>query len=228
MDLGTFRSKFTALRNKGFVETERRGNTGVGHTLEVLLGLSENNIALSDMDVAELKAHRAGSNSMITLFTLDRGAWVVDQMDAIHRYGTTGDDGRPNLYMTLMAGRSNSSLALSIDVNSTGAYVQHPTGTLVAQWKHADLAARFEQKFPALMLVSADVEVRGGVEWFHYNKAQLLQGTSSKKLERALKNGSMAIDLRLHDNDGAVRNHGTGFRIQETKLSELFEESIEI
>jgi hypothetical protein len=96
MDLKTFRVKFNHLRSQGFVKSERRGNTRVGHTLESRLGITENNIALSDMDIAELKAHRSGSNSLITLFTLDRGAWMVSQMDAIHRFGLIDESGRPS------------------------------------------------------------------------------------------------------------------------------------
>lgn len=228
MDLKTFTKKFNQLRDSGYVKSERRGNTGVGHTLELLLGITENNIALSDMDVAELKAHRSGSSSLITLFTLDRKAWVMNQMDAIHQYGSRDEAGRPNLYMTLFANRENSSLSLQVTVDKVSATVAHRSGTVVAQWQHAALANQFEQKFPALMLVTADSEMRGNEEWFHYKKAQLLHGTSSKKLELGLKNGWIAIDLRLHDKGGAVRNHGTGFRIQEGRLPELFEEISEI
>jgi hypothetical protein len=228
MDLKTFTKKFNQLRDSGYVKSERRGNTGVGHTLEVFLGLNENNIALSDMDVAELKAHRSGSSSLITLFTLDRQAWVMGQMDAIHQFGTLDEEGRPNLYMTLFAERESSSLPLVVTVDKQAATVTHRSGTVVAQWQHAALAERFEQKFPALMLVTADYEMRGSEEWFHYKKAQLLHGTSSAKLELGLKKGWIAIDLRLHDNEGTVRNHGTGFRIQEGKLPELFEEISEI
>jgi hypothetical protein len=228
MDLKTFQGKFDKIRSKGFVKSQRRGNTGVGHTLESLLGITENNIALSDLDVAELKAHRAGSSSMITLFTHDKGAWVVDQMSAIHDYGLVDEDGRPNLYMTLFANRPSSSLSLALEVDSYSATVSHPSGKVVAKWSHVSLASRFEQKFPALMMVTADFEMRGKEEWFHYKKAQLLQGTSGTKLKKGLEKGWIAIDLRLHDNGGTVRNHGTGFRIQEGKLPELFEEISEI
>lgn len=226
MDRKTFEKRFAALRDRGFIPTQRSGNTGVGHTLEAELGISENNIALSDMDIAELKAHRQGSSSLITLFTLDRGAWIVDQMKAIHKYGLIDTEGRPNLYMTLSVG--NPGTLLQVEVDSKSATVSHPSGTVVAQWQHTHLAERFEQKFPALMLVSAEVEIRNGKEWFHYKRAQLLQGTSGKRFQQGMAKGWIKIDLRLHDNKGVVRNHGTGFRISEDKLANLFEEIIEV
>ena len=138
MDITTFRRKFYALRDAGFVKSERRGNTGVGHTLEFHLGIAENNVALSDMEVAELKAHRDGSTSLITLFTRDKGAWVIHPLDAIHRYGSVDEDGRPNLYMTLFVGRGNTSL--KVEVDSDAATVVDRSGTIVGRWEHVDLA----------------------------------------------------------------------------------------
>ena len=42
----------------GFVKTMRRGPTGVGYTLEALLGIGENNISSPDIEDIEVKAHR--------------------------------------------------------------------------------------------------------------------------------------------------------------------------
>jgi len=226
MDLNTFRTRFAALKSRGFVKSARRGNTGVGHTLETHLGLTENNIALSDLEVAELKAHREGSDSLITLFTSDKGAWVVKQLDAIRKFGIEGDGGRRNLYVTLFAGRGATDLALEVDDEL--AVIRHRSGTVVAKWTHSDLADVFSKKFPALMLVTASVEQRSDGEWFHYHSARLLRGTSSEHLQRGMSEGRIAIDLRLHDKGGSVRNHGTGFRIAESQLAHLFEESLDI
>ncbi|MCX6601876.1 MAG: MvaI/BcnI family restriction endonuclease, partial [bacterium] len=72
MTLPEFRRRFKELRKKGFVRTVRRGPTGVGHTLEHKLGLLENNVAFPDTGVAEVKAHRGSSSSLVTLFTFNR------------------------------------------------------------------------------------------------------------------------------------------------------------
>jgi hypothetical protein len=65
MTLDEFKLKFAELKAKGFVPTTRSGPTGVGHTLETHLGLTENNIALPDLDKIELKGHRSKSKSLI-------------------------------------------------------------------------------------------------------------------------------------------------------------------
>ena len=54
------------------MKTHRKGDTGVGKTLEDLLDIKENNIPLPDIvGIAELKAYRKSALSMLTLFTLE-------------------------------------------------------------------------------------------------------------------------------------------------------------
>ena len=59
----------TELKKRGFVKTHRAGDTGIGKTLEDLLGIDENNFAGPDGKDTELKAARKNSPSMLTLFT---------------------------------------------------------------------------------------------------------------------------------------------------------------
>lgn len=62
------------IRSKGWIRlaSKRQGRDGgLGNTLEDLLGIRENNIPLADYGEHELKTHRAGSNSLITLFHLE-------------------------------------------------------------------------------------------------------------------------------------------------------------
>ena len=57
------------IKAKGFVKTHRAHNTGIGKTLEDLLGIKENNIRLPDVGEIEIKSKRIDSNSMLTLAT---------------------------------------------------------------------------------------------------------------------------------------------------------------
>ena len=79
-----------------------------------------------------------------------------------------------------------------------------------------------EAKVPALLLVSAFSEMRGDNEWFKYDRAQLLTGTSPDIIRNQIEAGNILVDLRLHDKVTTARNHGTGFRAYEDKLPRLF------
>ena len=57
------------LNKKGWVKSQRKHDTGIGKTLEEELGIPENNIALPDFGIMELKSQRINTQSMMTLFT---------------------------------------------------------------------------------------------------------------------------------------------------------------
>jgi len=226
MDLEHFKQKFANIRQMGFVQSARRGPTGIGKTLEDLLGIEENNISLPDLGTVELKAHRLGSPSMITLFTFNRKAWKMDPLEAIRSYGTPDSNGRLGLYFTMSRIPNSSELFLHID--SSVVAVRHVSGRVIAEWDLAALAAQFMKKVPALVLVSAQVEERAGREWFNYRRAQLLSDTSLDILRDQIGQGNMLIDLRLHDAETHARNHGTGFRTHEGRLPLLYRNVVEI
>src|SRR3989304_6557295 len=69
MNYDEFVEKIKQIKNRGFVPSNRPGDTGIGKTLEDLLDISENNIAGPDFDIYELKSGRKDSASMLTLFT---------------------------------------------------------------------------------------------------------------------------------------------------------------
>lgn len=220
MTIKDFKARFAKVRERGFIRSSRRGPTGIGHTLENALGLMENNISLPDLGEIELKAHRDDVTSLITLFTFNRKAWVMSPLDAVRKYGTLDDNGRKGLYFTMNTRPNSAGLFLMITDNNV--WVQHTSGQIVVKWDMNALAAQFRKKVPALILVSAHAEDRGGVEYFHYYRAKLLTGTSPDLIANQIRYGNMVIDLRLHDKGTMARNHGTGFRAPLSKLPELF------
>jgi hypothetical protein len=69
MDYAEFLGKMARIKAMGYVPSHRKGPTGIGKTLEDLLGIKENNIPGPDFTKHELKSARVNSASMITLFT---------------------------------------------------------------------------------------------------------------------------------------------------------------
>ena len=220
MDIEEFKARFDKVRHQGFIRSDRFGPTGIGHTLENALGLKENNIPLPDLGEVELKAHRDDVASLLTLFTFNRKAWVMNPLAAVRKYGTLDKYGRKGLYFTMNTTPNSSGLFLMI--NDDNVWVQHTSGETLVKWEINVLAAQFHKKVPALILVSARTEDRGGVEYFHYYRARLLTGTSPQLIANQLRYGNMVIDLRLHDQGTMARNHGTGFRAPLGRLPELF------
>jgi len=220
MTIEEFTDKFNRIKKQGFVPTKRKGPTGIGYTLESLLGISENNYARPDVEGAELKAHRTAENSLITLFTFNNNVWKMPPLEAVRKYGSLDKDGRQGLYYTMSLKPNSAGLFLAVQKAEIS--VRHISGEIIATWQLQALADRFMQKLPALLFVSTFTEERDGVEYFHYYRAQLMNGTSPDLLADQFRAENILVDLRLHDHGTRARNHGTGFRTYEDKLSLLF------
>jgi len=147
MNLEEFKNKFKEIRESGYYKSKRLGPTGVGHTLEQCLGLFENNIAIPDLGDVELKAHRDNCNSLITLFTFNRKAWITKPLEAIRSYGTPDVKGRLGLYFTMS--QQPNSAGLFLTVTDEVVAVQHISGQLLVRWFTKDLSMQFQCKMPA-------------------------------------------------------------------------------
>ncbi|GHU25650.1 hypothetical protein FACS1894172_05810 [Spirochaetia bacterium] len=220
MTTAEFSEKFTKIKDKGFVPSLRNGPTGIGYTLETLLGIAENNDAAPDIEGAELKAHRTDSNNLITLFTFNNKAWKMPPLDAVKTYGSLDRDGRQGLYYTMSLKPNSAGLFLYVDDNEVS--VRHISGKIVVSWTLESIAERFIQKLPALIFVSAFTEIRDDKEYFHFYRAQLMKDTTPELLANQFKSENIFVDLRLHDKGTMARNHGTGFRTYADKLPSLF------
>lgn len=225
--INKIQKKLSAIKKMGYVKTLRSGPTGVGYTLETLLGIKENNINSPDLGEIELKAQREHHTGMTTLFTFNKKAWKMNPLDAIKKYGSVDKDGRVGMYYTM--GMKPNSAGLLLTVSDTAIAVRHIDGNIVAVWKLAEIEKRFEDKVKNVLLVKAKTERRDGIEYFLFDRARLLyHGTTRAILKNQFENGELLVDLRLHDKGTMARNHGTGFRVYENNLDNLYEKIKEI
>jgi hypothetical protein len=227
LTLEKLQDKLKYIKSLGFVRSHRKGATGIGKTLEDLLEITENNIKLPDWGEIELKTQRADDNSMLTLFTFNHKAWVIDQLSAIERFGSPDAQGRLGLYYTL-SGKPNSA-GLFIYTNESSVQVRHIDGAVVVSWNLDKLVEQFENKVKSILLVGAQTDMRDGIEYFYYDRARLLTGgTDIGILKSQFERGDILIDLRLHKKEvegkkTVSRNHGTGFRVKRNKIEQVYE-----
>ena len=219
MDIYELKKNLEHIKNKEYVESKRKGNTGVGYTLETLLGIKENNLKTSDFEKIELKSQRKNVSNKITLFTFNRAVWKIPQKELIERYGYVDTNGRKSLYCTVNTKPNNQGLYLS--VHDTTLNLNHVDGTLVAEWKISNLIETFEKKMPVLVIVFADTRINSNEkEEFWYNEAYFLEHPDVDNFIHLIKNDKIIVDIRMHlkNNNSTVRNHGTAFRIDEQFL----------
>jgi len=227
MTLKEVQNKLREIKNKGFVKSLRRGSTGIGYTFERLFGVKENNIPIPDIGGrVEIKTIRRDSQSLITLFTFNRGVWHIRQKELIQRYGYIDNKGRFALKNTVFYGKPIlQKLGLEINEHKNTIHlIDVTTKKAVATWDVYVIVGKFMTKLSRLLIVLAYRKIIKGKEYFHYNEAYLLTNPSPRSFIKAFKKSLIGIDLRIHlKESGAVRNRGTAFRIKEKNLIELYE-----
>ena len=233
MRLPELKSRLLTIRDEGFVQTRRKGPTGIGYTLESLLELKENNLPIPDIGGrVELKATRSKSNKLITLFSFNKGVWEHEQKEVLSRWGSWDPKrGRQALYTTVSVQEPNKlGLQLSVAKDATSLSMSHvPSKSLLATWDMYYIVGKFVSKFGRMLFVHAESRRVGGIEEFHYNQALALSEPSSTTFRDGFANGIVMIDVRMHlESNGAVRNRGTAFRVREHNLPDLFDKSISL
>lgn len=220
-DLGIeeLKTRLIDIKKRGWIPSKRRGNTGIGYTLESLLGISENNCKDPDFGQIEIKSQRQNSSSMVTLFTFNKGIWVVKQADVIKKYGYRDTNERDSLYSTVNGTIPNAQgLLLTVD-NSLK--LSHLDGTGIAEWPGEVLTQRFKEKLSALVLVEAETrENSDGREEFNYQKAYFLTEPNTQNFLDLIRAGHIMVDLRMHiRNNGSVKDHRAAIRTEERRLT---------
>ncbi|MBU2523772.1 glycosyl hydrolase [Patescibacteria group bacterium] len=218
------------IKKTGFVKTHRNGNTGIGKTLEDLLGIKENNIPLPDIgEVAELKSYRKSAQSMMTLFTLeplpkggDRDRILLDGFG----YSKRDNNRSKELHSTLSSKRfNNQGLRLKVEPNKIR--VIGKSRRLNIYWDMASLEQKFNKKLPALVYILADTKIVSEKEHFHFNEGYFLDGFDFEAFKKRVKNDDIVVDFRMYYcPNGSVRNHGTGFRVKMKKLDDCFAKKV--
>lgn len=228
MDYKKFVENLNQISQTGYIPTARKGDTGVGQTLEQTLGLTENNLSIPDIGgKIELKSFRKNSDSMLTLFTKEpisnfgrnRDRYLLETFG----YESFKPKRISDLYTTISALGYNSQ-GFKLEVHDDRLSLVHKDIYLDIYWPYELLKNVFEKKLPSLVVVLADVEGSGFDESFHYNEAYYLEGFSFKGFMSAIKKGYIKIDLRMHMKaSNTPRNHGTAFRVVKSQLYTLFD-----
>lgn len=233
--LEEFISRFEKVKNLGWVKTHRSGRTGIGKTLEDLLGIAENNIQGPDFGEYELKSARKHSNSMLTLITKSpdtRSANTLLRLKYGYSSGAYENDEKV-LHSTLNALSfttiSNTGHKLKVTPIEDKIYIEDEFGLTDIFWSVAILERQLTKKLgDKFLYVKADNRGSGEDEEFLFDTAYLVEGFSAGKIIDLIRMGSIYVDLRIGQyhggkNNGKTHDHGTGLRIKEKDQSALFD-----
>ena len=206
-----FQSEMRKIKDQGYIQTHRSGDTGVGKTLEDLLGVEENPIQAADLGDVELKANRKGSSSSVTLMTKAPSKRGVNKKVLREKYGYQTDESRELnekakvLHSTVTSkgfNTLNGEPFLKLTFKDEKMFLEHAEDGILEDvyWDKDRLTQAFDSKFPKgkVYHVQADSQLNAdGKEEFHYVDADSLENFNSDKMYDLLEKGDMEVDIRL-------------------------------
>lgn len=207
------------ISDKGWIKSNRSHNTGIGKTLEDYLGITENNIALPDFGVMELKSQRIGTSSMMTLFT--KKPEGITNAEILKRFGYQDKEFPKHkiLHQTITDGKKNRlGFHLKID-EKQGKLLILKNRAVLGYYELDFLRQKATEKIGnGLILVFAESKKEKGQEYFHYTEAWLLKDIDPKQFLALSKYDIRLGVYRSGKNVGKPHDHGSAFRL--TRLSE--------
>jgi len=215
------------VKELGYVKTHRTGNTGVGKTLEDLLGIKENNIPGPNALKTELKSARKSGSSMLTLFTKSPSPPRANSV-LLQKYGyELSGENKKKLHTTVNAVKFNylkGKPGFKINAEEDKICLVNPQNDILGYWGKDILKNSFEKKLPEILYVKAETEDFGANELFWFNEAWLLKGFNFDSFIVLLKKGIILVDVRIGQYpDGRTHDHGTGFRVHPNQLDLCFQ-----
>ncbi len=234
LTLEEFINRINKVKAMGWVKTHRKGQTGIGKTLEDLLDIKENNIQGPDFGEYELKSARKNSNSMLTLITKSPDTKSANTVLRL-KYGYSSgayDNTEKVLHSTLNAISfttiSDTGHKLKVTPVDNIIYIEDENGLTDIFWSVEILERQLTKKLGnKFIYVKADNRGTGENEEFYYETAYLVEGFSASKIIELIRTGAIYIDLRIGQyhggkNNGKTHDHGTGLRIKEKDQPLLF------
>lgn len=226
-------SKLRAIASSGWHKTVRSGPTGVGATLESLLGINANSSKAPDYKGIEIKASRRRNNQRSGLQTLFSKTpnWQASKFSkaedllAVHGYIKNG---RRQLYCTVNHSGDSNGLGFSLDiVESSGDVwccreIDGNRERLVV-WSMDTLRQALLKKHTSTVWVGAETRGQGNHEEYQYQVADFTGAPMASNLAYWFYSDWVSMDLTLSDKGGgSVRDHGYLFRSHSRNLSKLF------
>lgn len=233
-------AKLEAINAQGFVKSLRSGPTGIGYTLETMLGIRGNSSKSPDYKGIEIKAGRSTSGNSrkktrTSLFSqipdwqlspLSSGRALLDEVGYVDSV-----TGRLQLYCTNRNVPNPQGLYLTLD--SSGEWLESrrqagpDSDTLLVRWHMEKLRARLRTKHASTLWVTADVRVGSTGEEFHFTRVTHTRQPLVWNLGPAILAGAVTLDYTLSlKPTGHTRDHGYLFKLHENDIDVLFPPSV--
>lgn len=216
-----FIREYTIIKSSGWIKTHRAGSTGIGKTLEDLLGIPENNLDEPDFGEYELKSCRINSKSMLTMLTKAPQPAKANSY-LCQKYGYIKSNRNSDkkilhepLYATKFVNIADTGRSLKVVYDETKISIASDLEVENVYWDRETLREAFDKKYKGqFVYAKAENRGKGKNEEFWFKEAYIVSGFSYDSMIKLLEQGKICVDVRIGQYpNGKTHDHGTGFRI---------------
>lgn len=224
--------KLKNISSLGFIKSMVNSDTGVGRTLESLLGIDMNSSKNPDYKGIELKSFRDKRNNRKGLFGKVPN-WKLSKFksaeEILDNFGYW-QDGIFRIYNTMRAtGRNAQGLMLKID-EKKDCLIENSDKPEIGDflvWELETLRNRLLEKHKETFWIKAESKMENNNEYFHYKEIEHTKNPMVEKLEFLINSGDITNDYCIkRTKDGFVEDKGCNFKLASNSLDLLFPPSI--
>lgn len=222
-------AKLRNITSNGYVKSMVNADTGVGRTLETLLGIEMNSSKSPDYKGIELKSFRDNRGTRKGLFgkTPD---WELSKfksrVEILDNFGYVGDKGDFRIYNTIRAtGRNAQGLILKIESEKDW-LVENSDRLEIGDflvWQLEVLKKALVKKHKETFWISTDSKIIDGNEYFLYKEAEHTKNPLVNQFDLLIEMGAITVDYNIKRKlNGSVEDGGCNFKIKPNSLNLLF------
>lgn len=208
----------------------RKGDTGVGYTLETLLGIEANSSKKPDYKGIEIKSGRRRRRSTRTTLFAQVAKWSISpcksSAEILDKFGYERK-GSFQLNCSVSSVRENSQgLILKYNEKLDELQEWYKGRELVAVWQGDLLRSRFKEKHNETFWVEAESFERGNQEFFILKNIIHTKNPIVSQFLPLINDGVITMDHLIERKEGERRAHERGplFKIDKKNLELLFPE----
>jgi hypothetical protein len=223
--------KLKEIANRGFIKSLVNSDTGVGRTLESLLGIEMNSSKTPDYKGIELKSFRDSRTTRKGLFAKTPN-WSLSKfksrVEILDNFGYE-ENGILRLYNTIRAtGRNAQGLILRISYENDWLLENSDKPDIgdFLVWELKVLRDALRKKHKETFWISSESKIQDGDEYFLYKSAEHTKNPLINQFEMLIEIGAITLDYPIkRTSKGSLVDKGCNFKLKASCLDLLFPKS---
>ena len=218
-------------------ESEVMADTGIGRTIETLLGIRMNSDKTPDYKGIELKSARGNKpGARKNLFT-QAPNWDLSRckssQEIVNKYGYLSEEGLKTIQTTVSATHTTRDLQLYVNALDQLLELQHMKISGhddIAVWQLLTLHERLRVKHHETFWINVENRIENGKEYFRYDNIIHTKNPNIGQFDTLLEQGFISVDLLLCRPSRQLSGKSGGdtysFKMSKKAMPLLFPESL--